>query len=115
MQTPNVWDFFRELLQRVGTKNPKFFNVLAWVGAIAAFITGLPALLESFGIVIPESLADLKNKIIMWCGIVITIISNLTTQRPIADAGTTKNTVITDKNVLPFTAKAEKVEAAKTS
>lgn len=112
MQTPNVWDFLRELVHRFGAKNPKFFTILAWIGAIVSFITGIPMLLDQLGLHIPVW-EKFESKILFYCGIVMTIISNLTTQRPVDHVGTAKNTVVTEKKVLPFTAKAEKIQSQK--
>lgn len=111
MNNSAIWTFLKELLARFGQKNPKFFNILAWIAAIAWIITGLPGLLEEVGITIPEQWNDLKSKIVSSAGVVVVIMANLAVQRPvITTTQTGSNTVRTDPKKLPFTAAAEKKE-----
>lgn len=108
--SPDVWAFLRELVSRLGAKNPAFFNVMAWVGAIAAFITGIPLLLDSIpGLELPDSFEVIENKIVTIAGAVVFIMSNLTVQRPVAkhDSGETVTVVDGDRTNLPFTDKKE--------
>lgn len=88
--TPNIWSFLKELVLRFGAKNPAIFNVLAWVGAIATFLTGLPlfsAQLEAVGIVLPDAWEAIQSKVVFFCGIVVTLMSNLPMKAvPIAPA-----------------------------
>jgi hypothetical protein len=87
MTQPNVWKFLQELVLRFGSKNPKFFNVLAWIGAVATFITGLPVIFEQLGIVLPDAWQALQSKIIAGAGFAIMIISNLpVAPEPVAPA-----------------------------
>lgn len=101
---PNVWAFITELINRFGRKNPVIFNIIAWIGAIATFLTGLPALIESLGINLPEWATALQNKVVAGAGIAMMIIANLPVQ------STTK---AVEDGALPFTEKKieEKNEA----
>lgn len=115
-QNTNVaWDFLREIYTRFTAKNPFFFNVFAWISSIAAFITGFPALLESIpGLVVPEAFEVLQNKIVTVAAIVVFIMSNLATQRPVVDDE--GNTVVPgSKNTLPFTDSKEGGVAVKST
>lgn len=112
-QQPDVWAFLREFVQRLGTKNPAFFNVIAWIGAIAAFVTGLPALIESLGVNLPEWWVNLQNKAVAWAGVVTIIISNLAVQRPVVTETPQGTVTVTDKDKLPFTAKKEEQSVSK--
>lgn len=114
MNNTSVWAFLTELVQRLGAKNPKFFNILALVGAIASVITGLPGVLIELGINLPDAWDVLANKIVAWAGIVVIIMSNLAVQRPVVSATKTgDNTVKTNADTLPFTAAVEKKEVEK--
>lgn len=66
-----------ELIQRLGAKSPKFFTALKWLGGLAAAITGIPEVLNWFGVVLPEPFASLATKTVAFCGLFVMFISML--------------------------------------
>lgn len=91
--------FFKELINRLFAKSPKFFVIIKWVGIACGVITGLPALLTGAGIVLPPAILELQNTAVSWAGIVGAFIASLTVSNA---------TVLADKTTaLPFTEKNE--------
>lgn len=95
--------FFAELVSRLFSKTPAFFKVIQVVSVIVTIVTGLPSLLESFGITLPTAFTTLESKAVAIAGVVSLFISSL----PVATPGTASSSTA----ALPFTATAE----AKTS
>lgn len=98
--------FFKELINRFLAKNPKFFNVVAWIGAVTAIISKLPEALALLNITLPASWQPLANDIWFWAGVVTVFISNLTVTKPALRASSTGKT---DVNKFPFTARSEAI------
>lgn len=73
-----VVKFFTELLKRLMAETPWFFKVIRTIGIVAALITGVPALLESSGVVLPEALHILANKIVSIAAMVSVFVAQLT-------------------------------------
>lgn len=86
MQNLNI---LQQLIARLRAKSPKLFQVITTISAIAAFVTGIPELLDHFGVVLPEALAPLANKAVAICATIVTVISSLTVDTPKA----TKNVI----------------------
>lgn len=106
--------FLQESLQRLFKKSPKFFRIWQIVLGFTALVTGLPALLESFGIVLPEALTILQNKIIgaiTFGGAIMTMLSTSSTVVGVAPNGEVLKK--TDQKALPFTAQNEEKKAIK--
>jgi len=106
--TPTLMDYLKELLQRLKTKKPKFFVVLQIITGVLGAITGLPAFLAQFSIILPPAALVLENKYVAWASIGFMIASQLTTSSPAATV--TKDGVVltkTDEKKLPFTEKVE--------
>jgi len=109
MQTQNqLLTFLQELVNRVRTKKPRFFVYLQWITGAMGAITGLPALLASWGITLPPVMMTFENKLVAACSTGFFIASQLTTASPVA-AVTEEGDVLkqTDAGKLPFTAQAE--------
>ena len=100
-----IWSFLREIFNRLGQKNPLFFTVISWIGVAATVITGLPLILEDLGISLSPFIEQISNKIIAYCGIVVTVISNLTVKGETVKVTNQTITTQTSTTSLPFTAK----------
>lgn len=70
--------FFLELIQRFLAKTPKFFKYIRLAGIALAIVTGLPAFLEGVGVVLPESIALVANKVVAIAASVGAFIAQLT-------------------------------------
>lgn len=70
--------FFSELIFRLWGKTPAFFKTLQKISLIISGITALPTILTQFGIVLPDMWNNVLFQIISACGVVATIISQLT-------------------------------------
>ena len=70
--------FFAELFKRFFSEKPWFFKWVQGVSAAVAFITGLPTLLASSGIVLPEAWNAISSQIISVAAIVAAFIAQLT-------------------------------------
>lgn len=88
--------FIVEFFQRLFTKKPTFFKVLQIVTVVLSAVTGLPELLASWGVVLPDAFNLLANK---WVGI-ISIVVAITSQ-----LATATETVEDPAKTLPLTAK----------
>jgi hypothetical protein len=132
---PDVWAFLSELVNRLGEKNPVFFNVLAWIAGAAAFVSGVPYMIDqleaTLGITItlPAFWEALESKVLFWCSVVGIFYSNLAVKKPVVQiTNQTQNQLaesvdkpvtpakaveLTDKKTLPFTAKKQEQEAVK--
>jgi hypothetical protein len=76
--TQQTWAFLKELIQRFFAKSPKFFKIIQVLSGIAFVITGFPMLIAEAGIVLPDNLVALQNKVVAVASIVSFIISKLT-------------------------------------
>lgn len=77
-----LFSFLIEIVQRLRTKSPKFFNVLKIIAAIATALTGLPGALKSMNIALPANLCVLENKTVAVASIVVLIMAQLTVIDP---------------------------------
>lgn len=110
----NLLLFVQELIQRLFTKSPVFFQIINRISLALILVTGLPGFFEELGINLPDWATVLQNKIIAWSAIVSAIISKLTTQStPIAVTSSGEVLKKTDEKKLPFTAKSEDKASAK--
>lgn len=108
--SPDVWAFLRELVTRLGAKNPAFFNVLAWISGIATLLSGLPMFLDMIpGLVLPAWAETLENQIVVAAGATMFFMSQIGVQRPVfkEDSGASVKLVDGDRANLPFTDKRE--------
>lgn len=98
-QPINVLDFLKELVIRYTKKSPTFFKVIQIIFTLAGLITGIPFLLETFGVILPAAIAALVSKTVSIASIVGFFIAGL----PVADVDT-----VIDENPtqLPLTAKS---------
>src|SRR5690242_20382662 len=66
----NDLSFLAELIARWKAKSPTFFKVITTLATITAFITGIPTLLNDFGVTLPAILVPFENKTIAIAAIV---------------------------------------------
>lgn len=100
--------FMIELLNRLKTKKPRFFIWIQFVTAFMSAVTGIPALLIKWGVVLSPPWSTLENKFVAACSIGAFIASQLTSATPAATV--TKDGAVlkqTDASALPFTAEVE--------
>jgi hypothetical protein len=100
--------FLKENLNRLFTKKPRFFIWWQWLTGALSAVTGLPGVLESINVTLPETLAHYENKIVAACAAGFFLASQLTSASPVATV--TKDGAIlkqTDASALPFTAQVE--------
>lgn len=83
--------FLIELVQRIGKKSPKFFQIISWISGISTAITGLPGFLKLFDITLPAPFNILSNKAVAIASLVGLIISNLTVKDATAIAAAPNN------------------------
>lgn len=69
--------FLKELIARLQRKSPRFFVILQYIGIAAFLLTGLPELLQFLGIVLPDALAAIASKTVMYASAVFTILTRL--------------------------------------
>lgn len=107
-------DFFKEFIQRLGTKSPMFFRVISYVSAACALVTGIPKLCEELGINLPAWAEIAQSKTISIAAAVSFVISKLTTQStPVGVSREGDMLKKTNVEKLPFTAKSEEKAAFK--
>lgn len=76
--------FLAELVARWKAKSPSFFKVITTISTILLFITGVPTLLEEFGVVdlIPANVNEVIVKVVAAAALATSIISKLTVATP---------------------------------
>lgn len=94
----NLILLIREAYQRWGEKQPKFFIVANWVMAILGFLTGVPAFLSEFAIILPPHWAAVVLKVVSAASFGAMIMGKLTAKSTTDDNGATKDS-------LPYTKK----------
>jgi hypothetical protein len=70
--------FVFDFLKRLGSKTPKFFQIVKTVSVILAVITGLPSFIESAGITLPGPIEAISSKVVSIAAIVAAFIAQLT-------------------------------------
>ncbi len=106
--------FLKELVLRVSSKSPKFFQILQIISGAFVLITGLPDFLSLLGITIPEVWNEHLNTAIAWASRGMFLISLLTTQsKPIGIDVNGNILKSTNETKLPFTDLQEKKQVAK--
>ena len=107
-QQPNMLiAFFQEVFQRFKTKSPKFFRIWQLITGLGAAITGIPATLQQFGVVIPPPYDVTANKVIAAVSTGMFIMSALTTQSTIVAGKDGEPPLKQTQDNLKFTAATE--------
>lgn len=111
---PMLLAFLQELFKRFATKSPTFFRIWQIVFAVVSAATGIPELLQWFGVDLPPQLDFLANKVIATASTVGYLMAALTTQSTTVGV-THEGEVVKKTNEvrLPFTAATEAKAAAK--
>jgi len=79
-----IISFLAEFLRRLTKKSPKFFVIIKVIALIVSLISGVPALLEQAGVVLPEPFATLASKVVSISGVVAIVVAQLTVADPAA-------------------------------
>lgn len=113
MATPGIINFLVEWAKRYGQESPDFFKWLTRIGVVLSLITGVPQLLEWLNVTLPVEWEPVVQKVIFFCGLVMSLISMATVKN---GAEVVKNPVTDQKTVvvnsaLPFTAQREEKKA----
>lgn len=74
----SILSFAAELLTRLFGKTPKFFKIVQILSIVVTLLSGLPAYLQESGVILPEYLNAIASKVVAVCGIVATVIAQLT-------------------------------------
>ncbi len=86
---------------RLGQKSPTFFKILQIILTICGLVAGIPAVIETFNIVLPEPFATLASKSYAIAFFVGTFLMGLPVEN-------TKQVIEDKPKALPFTAKNSK-------
>lgn len=109
--------FIVEIFQRLGQKSPKLFVVIQWVSGVLTALTGLPAVISAIasaaGYDLPAAFTATENKTMAVCGLLITFVAALPVKSDtVASDQTGQPLKAINEKKLPFTAQAERKEAA---
>lgn len=74
----NLGTFLNEIILRLFAKTPSFFRWVRNISLVLTVLIGLPAFLQESGIVLPEYLAAISNKVVGIATIVAAFIAQLT-------------------------------------
>lgn len=74
--------FLKEMIVRLFEKTPVFFKIISWISFAAFLATGLPGIIEYFGVSLPENLQILQNEIVGWASAIVTYVTRLTVIDP---------------------------------
>lgn len=114
MQNANVLTWLQELIQRFFTKSPLFFKIWTIVSGALVLITGVPELLSTMNIHIPDLWNVKVTAAVAWASRAALFMSLLTTQsKPVGVTKTGEVVKATNENKLPFTAATEQMSAVK--
>lgn len=80
----NNLNLLQQLVARWKSKQPQIFKIITNISMVAAFITGVPELLDLFGIALPEWAAPFASKAVSIAAIVVAAVAKLTTDTPAA-------------------------------
>lgn len=103
-----ITDFFRESLNRLFSKSPKYFKVAQFITALLALAGFVPRILQKyFNIEIPNHTEELCKDIgIFFSGFFGAVLLPVA-QKPVAKTEEGEAIKVTDEKRMPFTAKAE--------
>lgn len=106
--------WLQENIQRFFTSSPLFFKWWQRISYALILITAVPEFLQMFDVELPPPFNTYLSKAVMFCSIGILWMARLASQSvPIAVSQSGDVLKKTDTAKLPFTAKAEKIEATK--
>lgn len=108
MASSIVLDFFKELLNRLFSKSPKFFKVLQVFSACLTFAGYVPSMLQRWiGVPVPGHIIHLFEDIANYAGVFFLGVMLPVAQKPVAQTAEGEAIKVTDEKKMPFTAKAE--------
>lgn len=109
-----VLAFLVEIVTRLKSKSPKFFQVFQWIFGAATLITGLPEFFTWIGWTLPDFWIGLENKAVAIAGAILTLFAGLPVDKDavvtkaqvkLIDGDTNKTVDQQVKDTLPFTEK----------
>ena len=105
MQTNPMIMFLVEIINRIGTKTPKVFIVIRYIGVIVAAVTGIPALLSYLNVNLIPTAVNFENHAVTAASTMMVFMSLLPT-KPTPIAIDSNGVVLSsmDDSKLPFTA-----------
>jgi hypothetical protein len=116
MQNNPLIQFLTELILRLGAKSPRIFVILQWISGALAGITGIPTIIQTFGIVLPHPFDTELTKIVAIASTVALFFSKLPVKDKIVAVTTSGQPLKkTDDCVLPFTDSEEKKSISSTT
>ena len=72
----------KEIITRLRAKSPTLFKWIGYIGIAATFVSGLPEVLTSYGISIPEAWQLISSKTVAIAGAIAAFVANLTVDTP---------------------------------
>jgi hypothetical protein len=78
--------FFIELIIRLASKTPWIFRVIQVISSATLFITGLPLLLQSSGINLPDRWDAIASEVVSISSIVAIFVSQLAVPTNVVDS-----------------------------
>lgn len=103
-----IIDFFRESLNRLFSKSPKFFKIFQLFAASLTFAGYIPSMLQRwFGVEVPGPTITLCEDIAKYAAGFFAAALLPVAQKPVAKTEEGEAIKVTDEKRMPFTAKAE--------
>lgn len=110
-----IIDFFKEVVNRIGTKSPMFFKVLQVLGASLTFAGYVPSMLQQwFGVVVSPGIIHVCESVAKYSAGFFA--SSMLAAKPtvVGQTETGIEVKVTNETKMPFTAKSEAKDIAKT-
>lgn len=100
--------WLQETLNRLFIKQPKYFKYWTYLSYFGMAICGIPFILTSLHIELPEPFATFSSKFISGMAVMMFWMSKLVVKTPVVGATTEGQAVqVTSKGSMPFTSKTE--------
>lgn len=103
-----IIDFFRESLNRLFSKSPKFFKIFQLFAAALTFAGYVPSMLQRwFGVEVPGTTITMCEDVAKYAAGFFLAVLLPVAQKPVAKTEEGEAIKVTDEKRMPFTAKAE--------
>lgn len=109
-----ILDFFKEMINRIGSQSPMFFKVLQVVGASLTLAGYIPSMLQQwFNVEVSGSVIKVCETVAQYATGFFA--SSMLAAKPATVGQTEQGSIVkvTDEKRMPFTAKSEQKQAAK--
>src|SRR6186997_2436264 len=105
--------WLQETLNRLFINQPKYFKWWTYLSYFLMALCGIPYLLSSLNIVLPEPFATLSSKFLSGVAVMMFWMSKLVVKTPAVGQTTEGQSVqVTSEKEMPYTAKSEAKEIA---